>query len=75
MAALLRGNFGSLVDFAKNVTKIHAVLLPNCLPVSGFLLGHFYTKISGFVAKFPKKNYASTKIHLFCLQGTLLENF
>ena len=34
VAALLRGNFGNLVDFTKNFTKIHAVLLQNSLQVS-----------------------------------------
>ena len=33
VAALLRGNFGSLVDFAEIFTKIHAVLLQNSLLV------------------------------------------
>ena len=41
VAALLRGNFASLVDFAEIFTKIHAVLSQNSLQVPGF----FYWKI------------------------------
>ena len=43
VAALLRGNFGSLVDFAEMFTKIHDVLLQSslryCIAVSIFNTG------------------------------------
>ena len=45
VAALLRKNFGSLLDFAKIFTKIHAVLSQNSLKVSRCFHG-----------KIPKQN-------------------
>ena len=55
VAALLRGNFGSLVDFAEIFTKIHGVLLQNSLQVLRCFHGNFHKKIFCFVKKFPQK--------------------
>ena len=55
VAALLRGNFGSLVDFAEIFTKIHAVLLQNSLQVLHCFHGKIQKNIFCVVKKFPQK--------------------
>ena len=55
MAALLRGNFGSLLDFAEIFTKIHAVLLKIPSKCRTVLLGKYKTKNILFVDKFSQK--------------------
>jgi hypothetical protein len=71
VAALLRGNFASLVDFAEIFTKIHAVLLQNFFQVSHC----FYGKVPKKMFCFVKKNSTKTAPTLFeistksCLYG------
>ena len=54
MAALLCGNFGSLVDFAEIFTKIHTVLSQNSLQVLPGFQEKNEEKNFCFVEKFPQ---------------------
>ena len=54
VAALLRGKFGSLVDFAEIFTKSYAVLSQNSLQVLPCFQGKIKKKIFCFIEIFPQ---------------------